>query len=204
MPPVDKARFNFGLTVFASTKDFSGLLGGSALRNLMIQVVQTGKQENIALGTQIFCTACGASGTPRNPFPTVDVVIFRPEQGILLIRRKNPPPGWALPGGFIDYGESAEQAAVREVLEETGLRVQLTGLIGVYSDPGRDPRFHTLSVVYAARVEETACPTAGDDALEAEFFPVRALPECVAFDHRKIIADFIKQHGGAYGDQTSS
>ena len=68
---------------------------------------------------------------PRNPFPAVDVVIFLPDRGVLLVRRKNPPLGWALPGGFIDYGESAEQAAVRETLEETGLRVQLTGLVGV-------------------------------------------------------------------------
>lgn len=160
------------------------------------------EQEITALGTQVFCATCGASKTPRNPFPTVDVVIFRPGQGILLIRRKNPPLGWALPGGFIDYGESAEQAAVREALEETGLRVQLTGLLGVYSDPGRDPRFHTLSVAYAARVEDKACPNAGDDASEARFFPVHALPD-LAFDHRKIIADFVKQHDGAY-DHTSS
>ena len=74
----------------------------------------------------------------------MDVVIFLPGRGVLLVRRKNPPFGWALPGGFIDYGESAEQAAVRETLEETGLKVQLTGLVGVYSDPARDPRHDEL------------------------------------------------------------
>ena len=139
---------------------------------------------------------------PRNPFPTVDVVIFLPSRGVLLVRRKNLPFSWALPGGFIDYGESAEQAAVRETLEETGLKVQLTGLVGVYSDPARDPRFHTLSIVYAAGVGEGARPHPGDDAAEACFFPVHALPDDMAFDHRKIIADFVKQKDGAY-DRTT-
>ena len=118
-----------------------------------------------------------ASGTSRNPFPTVDVVVFRPDEGVLLVRRKNPPLGWALPGGFIDYGESAEQAAAREAREETGLEVCLAGLLGVYSDPGRDPRFHTLSVVFIAQAGADCTPRAGDDAGAVRFFPLESLPE---------------------------
>ncbi len=99
------------------------------------------------------CPQCGnAVLVRRNPAPTVDVVIYCPVRGVVLVQRKNPPPGWALPGGFIDYGESAETAAVREAKEETGLDVRLVGLLGVYSDPQRDPRGHTMSVVYVGRV----------------------------------------------------
>lgn len=141
-------------------------------------------------GFHLVCSECGARTAPRNPFPTVDIVMYRPEQGILLIARKNPPLGWALPGGFIDYGESAEQAARREALEETGLDVHLTGLLGVYSAPDRDPRFHTMSVVFLAEAAPGAQPCAGDDAGDARFFPLHALPADIAFDHRKIIADF--------------
>jgi len=136
------------------------------------------------------CSQCGSAVPQRNPFPTVDIVLHRAGQGILLIERRNPPHGWALPGGFIDYGESAEQAAVREAREETGLEVRLTGLLGVYSDPDRDPRFHTLSVAYMAQCDENEIPCAGDDAKNARFFPLDALPTDIAFDHRKIIADF--------------
>ncbi|MDY0226064.1 8-oxo-dGTP diphosphatase [Desulfomicrobium apsheronum] len=139
------------------------------------------------------CTRCGAAVAQRNPFPTVDIVLYRDSQGILLIERGNPPHGWALPGGFIDCGESAEQAAVREALEETGLVVRLTGLLGVYSDPDRDPRFHTLSVAYTAECDDDAIPCAGDDARNARFFPLDALPTDIAFDHRRIIADFAKK-----------
>ena len=142
------------------------------------------------------CPHCGAASAPRNPFPTVDIVLYREGQGILLIERRNPPHGWALPGGFIDYGESAEQAAVREALEETGLAVRLTGLLGVYSDPGRDPRFHTLSVAFTADADPGQTPRAGDDAGNARFFPLDALPE-MAFDHRRIVDDFTKRLSGS-------
>jgi 8-oxo-dGTP diphosphatase len=125
----------------------------------------------------------------------VDIVLCRPGQGVLLIERRNPPHGWALPGGFIDYGESAEQAAVREALEETGLNVRLTGLLGVYSDPGRDPRFHTLSVVFMAETDGDDAPLAGDDAGQARFFPLDVLPKDMAFDHRRIVEDFCKRLG---------
>ena len=126
---------------------------------------------------------------PRNPYPTVDVVIHIPGRGVVLVRRKNSPHGWALPGGFIDYGESAPDAAVREVREETGLDVRLTSLLGVYSDPGRDPRFHTLSVVYTALAERPDALGAGDDAAKAAVFTLDALPE-LAFDHALILNDY--------------
>ena len=124
---------------------------------------------------------------PRNPYPTVDIIIEL-EKGIVLVRRKNPPRGWALPGGFIDYGETAEHAAIREAKEETGLEVRLVRVLGVYSDPGRDPRFHTLSTVYIAR--GSGHPQGGDDAERAEVFPLEALPDVIVFDHRKIIEDY--------------
>ncbi|MEE2752083.1 MAG: NUDIX hydrolase [Myxococcota bacterium] len=124
----------------------------------------------------------------RNPKPTVDVVIFAGKQ-ILLIRRKNPPLGWALPGGFVDEGETLEAAAIREVLEETGLEIRLDHLLGVYSDPLRDPRQHTVSVVYTARSDDL--PEAGDDAAEARRFTLENLPEPIVFDHARIIEDAV-------------
>lgn len=128
----------------------------------------------------------------RNPAPCVDIIIYRPELGIVLIERKNPPFGWALPGGFIDYGESAEAAAVREALEETHLSVELLGLVGVYSEPDRDPRQHTLSITYAASTRDITPLCGGDDATQAVFFALDALPE-LGFDHARIIADFVEK-----------
>ncbi len=125
----------------------------------------------------------------RGPVPTVDVII---EVGgkIVLIRRKHPPAGWAIPGGFIDHGERAEDAAVREAREETGLSVSLTSLFGVYSDPLRDPRRHTISAVYIATAEGT--PSGGDDASEARLFDEQTLPALLAFDHARILADYFR------------
>ena len=122
----------------------------------------------------------------RNPTPTVDIII-EIEGRIVLIKRKNPPFGWALPGGFVDYGESFETAAVREAKEETGLDV--TGLcqFHTYSDPGRDARLHTASTVFTAR--SSGVPVAGDDAGEAGLFSKDNLPE-LAFDHAAILADY--------------
>jgi 8-oxo-dGTP diphosphatase len=128
-----------------------------------------------------------------NPLPTVDVLLHVPGRGVLLVERRNPPPGWALPGGFVDAGETVEQAAVREAREETGLEVELTGLFGVYSDPGRDPRRHTLSVVFTAQARDLDRLAPGDDAGEARFFPLDALPE-TAFDHGRILGDFALLH----------
>jgi 8-oxo-dGTP diphosphatase len=127
----------------------------------------------------------------RNPVPTVDIIIDIQGKGIVLIERRNPPLGWALPGGFVDYAESVEQAAVREAFEETGLEVTLYRMLGVYSDPQRDPRHHTLSVVFIAYHQETSCLKAGDDAGKAKIFPYQDLPQ-MAFDHDQILADYKK------------
>ena len=124
--------------------------------------------------------------TYRNPTPTVDIIIHK-EGRILLIKRKNPPYGWAFPGGFVDEGETVEHAAVREAKEETGLDVQLTELLYVYSDPKRDPRQHTLSVVFIA--DSNGIAVASDDAVELAYFSLDALPE-LAFDHAQIANDF--------------
>jgi 8-oxo-dGTP diphosphatase len=126
---------------------------------------------------------------PRNPFPTVDVVVERGDGRILLVRRSNPPIGWALPGGFIDYGESAEAAARREVEEECGVGVLLTDLLGVYSRPDRDPRHHTLTVVYVGRSRDPVRP--GDDASDVQEFSLDSLPEDLAFDHAQIVRDYV-------------
>lgn len=124
---------------------------------------------------------------PQTPLATVDIII-RIEDRVVLIRRRNPPHGWALPGGFVDVGERVEHAAIREAEEETGLHVTLERLLGVYSDPARDPRGHTISVVYIARAE--GAPQGSDDAAEAILAPLDALPEPLAFDHGAILADY--------------
>jgi len=121
----------------------------------------------------------------RNPLPTVDVVILRGE-GVVLVERRNPPFGWALPGGFVEEGESLEQAAVREAREETGLEVRLQEQFFTYSDPGRDPRRHTITTVYLARAE--GAPRGGSDARQARVWPWEALPP-LCFDHGRILAD---------------
>jgi 8-oxo-dGTP diphosphatase len=125
----------------------------------------------------------------RQPALAADCVVFDPQGRLLLIRRKNPPfqGQYALPGGFVDYGEKTEQAAARELAEETGLTAVALALIGVYSEPGRDPRGHTVSAAYLVRVADFA-PRAGDDAADAEFV-ANWQRERLAFDHDKIVAD---------------
>ncbi|CAK8711987.1 MAG: 8-oxo-dGTP diphosphatase [Candidatus Electronema aureum] len=122
----------------------------------------------------------------RNPLPTVDIIIEL-EQGIVLIERKNPPAGWALPGGFVDYGESYEQAAMREAKEETGLDVTLTRQFHTYSNPNRDQRQHTASTVFIAKADGQ--PQGLDDALQAQVFRRDTLPP-LAFDHAQILDDY--------------
>ncbi len=127
---------------------------------------------------------------PKSPHLTVDVVIElddRPGRPIVLIERGHPPPGYALPGGFVEIGETVEDAARREAREETGLEVRLGELLGVYSDPGRDPRGHTVSVVYVAQAQGD--PVAGDDAA-AILVADPAAPPPLAFDHARILADY--------------
>lgn len=126
---------------------------------------------------------------PETPLLTVDVILELPGGRIVLIERKNPPHGWAIPGGFVDRGESCEDAARREVMEETGLAVENLRLLGVYSDPGRDPRFHTCSVVYTGIAVGT--PRAGDDAAGCASFELGNLPAPLAFDHGRILSDHL-------------
>lgn len=136
--------------------------------------------------------SCPSCGKPvkvyRNPLPTVDIIIETGE-GIVLIERKNEPFGWALPGGFVDYGETLEEAAIREAREETSLAVSGLRLLGCYSDPRRDKRHHTISTVFVASGSGT--PEAADDAASLRVFPLQALPEPLCFDHRKILDDYI-------------
>jgi 8-oxo-dGTP diphosphatase len=124
---------------------------------------------------------------PKGPAATVDVVILLPGDRVVLVERKYPPPGWALPGGFVDNGETLEAAAVREAREETGLAVELVDLVYVYSDPGRDPRRHTTSAVFLGRADGE--PVGADDAKQARAFAWSALPTPIAFDHAEILAD---------------
>ena len=128
-----------------------------------------------------------SSRNVRNPLPTADLII-EVNEGIILIKRKNPPEGWALPGGFVDYGESVESAAVREAKEETGLDAELIRQFHTYSDPKRDPRHHTITTVFIAKAQGYG--VAGDDAKEIGVFRRDNLPEMIAFDHRDILNDY--------------
>jgi 8-oxo-dGTP diphosphatase len=128
---------------------------------------------------------------PATPALTTDIIIElsdRPNRPIVLVERRYPPHGWALPGGFVDVGEAVERAAVREALEETALAVRLTALLGVYSDPARDRRRHTASVVYIA--EARGVPRAQDDAGNVEVFSPDRLPAVLCFDHARILSDY--------------
>jgi 8-oxo-dGTP diphosphatase len=124
----------------------------------------------------------------RDPVPTVDIIIEVAGRGVVLIERKNIPHGWALPGGFVDYGESLEAAAVREAKEETSLEVQLIEQFYTYSDPSRDPRKHTISTVYIATAQ--GIPQGADDAERAKIFTKGQLPNPIVFDHPRILGDY--------------
>jgi ADP-ribose pyrophosphatase YjhB (NUDIX family) len=135
------------------------------------------------------CPQCGTVVKAyRNPFPTADIIIEQ-RKGMVLILRRNEPRQWAIPGGYCDYGESLEQAAVREAREETGLRVELIEQFYTYSDPRRDPRQHTITTVYIARAIGGVLQ-AQDDAQEIGVFSEADLPARLAFDHDQILKDY--------------
>jgi 8-oxo-dGTP diphosphatase len=146
--------------------------------------------EERAMKAGLTCPTCGTIVYAyRNPFLTVDIIIeLEGRRGIILIRRAKPPYGWALPGGFVDYGESLEDAARREAREETSLEVELAGQLGAYSAPDRDPRHHTVSVVFVARAPGE--PRAASDAKQVGIFSEGDLPTELAFDHARILADY--------------
>jgi len=129
-----------------------------------------------------------ATEVRKNPLVTVDILIEINGKGIVLIERRNPPHGWALPGGFVDYGESLEQASLREAKEETTLEVQLVEQFYTYSAPSRDPRHHTVSTVFVATA--VGNPTGSDDAKKAQVCTESNLPAPIVFDHAQILRDY--------------
>ncbi len=142
----------------------------------------------------ITCPECGARiRLYANPIPTVDIIIEMQDK-IVLVERKNPPLGLAIPGGFVDYGERVEDAARREAKEETGLEVTIKYLVGVYSDPSRDSRMHTISTVFAA--EARGRPQAGDDAAAVILVDPEMIHTNLCFDHSRIINDYLRMKKG--------
>ncbi len=127
---------------------------------------------------------------PVTPLITVDAIIELSDGKIVLVKRRYPPLGWAIPGGFVDPGESLAEAVRREAREETSLDIEVASIFHVYSKPWRDPRGDTVSVVYYCRAD--GCPEGGDDAAEAAAFAPDSLPDIIAFDHRKIIQHFLQ------------
>ncbi|MBD2326498.1 NUDIX domain-containing protein [Alkalinema sp. FACHB-956] len=128
----------------------------------------------------------------KTPYPAVDIIIElidRPDRPIILIERHYEPLGWAIPGGFMDYGESAETTARREAMEEVGLAVELVDLLGFYSDPSRDQRQHVVTLVYIATA--TGEPKAGDDAKNSAIVPVHQIPKNLCFDHDLVLRDYL-------------
>lgn len=139
------------------------------------------------------CPQCGRElEVYKNPKPTVDAIIEMPGEGIVLVRRRDFPPGWAIPGGYVEYGESVEDAARREAREETGLEIKLRGLLGVYSAPGRDPRGHTITTAFVATAH--GAPRAGDDAAMVKIFSLDRLPADMAFDHAAVLKDCLRSN----------
>ena len=129
----------------------------------------------------------------KNPLVTVDIII-EIDNKIILIQRLNPPYGWALPGGFVDYGESLESAAIREAKEETSLEVVLEDQFHTYSDPGRDPRHHTITTVFIGK--GVGVPKPADDAKQLGMFSNHNLPDPIVFDHNRIINDYFRYKEG--------
>ena len=141
------------------------------------------------------CPHCGGKLEQyRNPVPTVDVIIEMERSGIVLIQRRNPPYGWALPGGYVDYGESLESAAIREAKEETSLDITLVKQFHTYSDPKRDKRQHNITTGYIAQAKGE--PKAADDAAGIGVFQEDKLPKEMAFDHRDILSTYFADRNG--------
>ncbi len=161
--------------------------GGTSRANVLKQIEEAEREFNLKEHTDI-CPRCSHPvKIYKNPSLTVDCIIEKENQ-VLLISRKNYPFGYSLPGGFVEYGESVEQAVIRETKEETGLDIVEPKLFGVYSDPKRDPRSHTVSVIFYAKANGKA--VAADDALGLDFFDFDNLPEPIVFDHLKILKDY--------------
>ena len=138
------------------------------------------------MSERLRCPHCGHTlDRYDQPRVTVDAFVGLERGRVLLVKRRHDPPGWALPGGFVDVGETLEDAVVRELAEETGLRARAVRQWHTYSDPARDPRHHTVSTVFL--IDADGEPQAADDALEARYFPLAGLPEPMAFDHARIV-----------------
>ena len=162
--------------------------GGTSRANVLEQIEEALKSFDEKSSYADLCPRCSYPvKIYKNPSLTVDCIIEK-QNKVLLVSRKNYPFGFSLPGGFVDYGESVEQAVIREVKEETSLDIVEPKLFGVYSDPARDPRSHTVSVVFYAKASGN--PKASDDARDLGFFDLDNLPDEIAFDHLKILKDY--------------
>jgi argininosuccinate lyase len=170
--------------------------GGTATAVVRKTIDEIKKERKIKEGGRIInCPRCNYPVRIHdNPIPTVDI-ITEFDGGIVLIKRRNYPYGWALPGGFVEWGEMIEDAATREAKEEITLDVKLKDILGVYSNPHRDPRTHTISTVFVAQGEGILKP--GDDAIEARVFKVDRVPEKMVFDHKQILSDYLKKYAAS-------
>jgi len=180
-----KAWLQGRITLEESVAILSSSLSGSLERKRM-------REDAVKAFTALLKAVEEGRTRGRPPMLTVDVIVER-DGRILLIKRLNPPfqGRWAIPGGFVEYGERVEDAAHREMMEETRLRIAITGLLGVYSEPGRDPRGHVVSVCYTATAEGDE--EGGSDAAEARFFKPEEIDfDNLAFDHDKILKDYLR------------
>jgi len=170
--------------------------GGTATVTVKKTIDEIKKEKKIKEGGRIInCPRCNYPvRIHENPIPTVDI-ITEFDGGIVLIKRRNYPYGWAIPGGFIGWGERAEDAAIREAKEEINLNVELRDILSVYSNPHRDPRTHTISTVFVAQGEGILKP--GDDAIEARVFKLDRVPEKMVFDHKQILSDYLKKYAAS-------